>query len=245
MLVKTAAQALARLVSLADIDGQTTGTNPRHAEADNLVMLNDSYRMTREHYTIKGFRYYIEPTASSTGPSAAETGETYGVVDYPVTALSLQGFDVFYDGDWHPLEEIDWENRRRFQCQATRPRYPQYFALRSFGSVSGATEAAGKIAFFPFVSGITYRLHILPEWQDITEPTHKFIFPNQAGYDLMIGDAVFKVAGMRDGDKAKRVVLAQQLIERAKVTIGEFVPKVVTAGPKTMRRAPSFRGGGW
>lgn len=245
MLVKTLAQANARLVSLADIDGQTTGTNPRHPAADNALMLSDSYRMVREHYTSKGFRYYVEPTSSGTGPSAPETGETYGVVDYPVTALSLVGFDVYDDGDWHPLEEVEWEDRRRFQQDTGRVRRPGFFALRSFGSVSGATEAAGKIAFFPFKASITYRLHILPEWADITEASHKFIFPNQSGYDLMIADAVFKIAGLRDGDKAKRVVLAQQMIERAKVAIGEFVPKVVSAGPKTVRRAPNYRVGRW
>jgi hypothetical protein len=246
VLVKTAAQALARVISLADLTGQTTGSDPRHPEADLLLVLNDSYRMVREHYTTVGFREYIEPTTPLTGPAAPETDETYGVVDYPTSALSLQGFDVFdpSTSEWEPLEEIDWEERRTFQTQR-QPRRPGFYSLRSFGSVSGATEAAGKIAFFPFVASMTYRLHILPEWTDITDTAHKFIFPSPAGFDLMVMDAVWKVSGLRDGDKQKRVALAAQGIVDAKSRIGSYVPRVTNTGPKTIRRARNWRSGNW
>lgn len=244
MLVKTAAQALARVVSLADIDGQTSGTNPRHAEADNLLMLNDSYRMVREHYTVNGFREYITVGAEGTGPSTAETNETYGVVDYPTTVMSLVGFDVLLEGRWRPLEEIDWEERRSFQHDGSRE--PKFYSLRSFGSVSGATASAGKIAFFPFVPSITYRLHTLDEWTDITDTTHAFILPSQSGYDLMVYDTAWKIAALRDGDRNARAQWLMRGIETAKAAIGTFTPKVTQTGPKTIRRDRYYRSSrGW
>lgn len=243
MLVKTMQAVVDRVINLANIDGQEAGTDPRHAQAGLVLEINDSYRLMLEHYTSEGFREFITPTVSATGPSVPETGETYGVVDYPLNALSLQGFDVFYQGEWRELEEIDWEERRTVATQQQGSARPFYYSLRSFGSVSAATEAAGKIAFSPFVPSITYRLHVLQDWADITNVSHKLIFPNQAGHDLVVFDMVFKVAGLRDGDRAKRVELALRAIESAKERIGSFVPKVTQTGSKTIRRAANFRSG--
>lgn len=239
MLVKTVQQAHDRLVSLADINGQTTGTNPRHVEADNILMLNDTYRSVREHFTVNGFREFITPSATLTGPAAAETGETYGVVDFPVTATSLQGFDVLYDGRWYSLEEVDWEERRSFQV--TSARRPEYYSLRTFGTVVTTAEAVGKIAFFPFVPSISYRIQTLDEWQDITTTTHKFIYPSQAAYDFHIYGTAWKIVALRDGDKSQRANWLAEGVRSAKETIGVFVSKVTQTGPKTIRRDRNYR----
>lgn len=244
MIVKTLQQVHDRVASLADVAGQTTGTNPRHPEADNFLMINDSYATYREHLVTKGFREFISPTAALDGPAAPETLETYGVVDFPTTAMALTGFDVLDGSEWRPLEEIDWEERRSWQQTLTGgAARPLYYSLRSFGEVSAAAESVGKVAFFPFKATVKYRLHILPEWVAITNGTHKMIFPSSSGFDFVVAHAVIKIAGMRDGDKAKRVVIAQAMLDAAIAQIGQFVPRLTSSGAKTIRRSPSYRSG--
>lgn len=241
MLVKTLAQSSDRVISLANIAGEIIGTNPRHPLADNYLMINDSHRMMRTFVYGKGFRQYGQPTTIGNGPAAPETNETYGIVDYPINVVGLYGFDVLYNGLWYSLEQIDWEERRSYQCVGSTPYLPSYFSVRSIGTVATATEAIGSIAFFPFVANITYRLHVQLEWADISNVSHKFIFAEQCWYDLMIYDAVWKIAVIRDQNKAGRAGMVAEGIKNAKELIGTYLPQMAKTGPMTQRRSANYR----
>lgn len=246
MLIKTLQNALDDVTYFADIRGQVgVGANFRHPQADVLNVINDCYRATRIWVTANGFRQYLTLGAVAALPSApAQVGETFSEVDFPLTALSLHGVDVLYVGTWYALQELEWEDRRLYQAQSGNTvQVPQFYCLRTFGSVSGAAAVAGKIALFPLQSGGSYKITTLDEWPTTATLTDPLIFQEQDWYDLTVFEAVVRISAVRDGDQKKRAEYAASRVAQAKANIGKYVPHVTETGAMPARRSPNYRSG--
>lgn len=218
-----------------------TDTTKRHDTTEANVYVNDSYRAYLSFMTTRGFDYFLIESALAALPvSRADTNEQYSLIDWPSNALALKRVDVYSAGEWHELMRRDWSQLRSegrsSQVSALRPLV---YAVKSHGSVSGATLTAGKIALAPFSSNGTYKTTYLPEWANITTDTHLFLFHDEWGAQWCIWDAVVKYSA-QDNNAKKRyeIAVTQQL--KCEAMIGQFVPQIASSGPLTVTRSPDY-----
>ncbi len=241
MLTSTLAETYARIVDFADIGGQ----DDRHPPATVKGWSNDSYRNVRTWSVGQGFRDFITEGSILNLPAAPSTNETYGVIPLPASVLSVQGLDVFIDGCWRTLEQVDWEMRRRLQSRSAGAR-PMWFAVRNrLVLTNPTTGGAGEVAYFPFSGAGQYRLFTLEEWTTITNDAHLFVFPAQAWLDAVCYEAALKVVALKDGDNTKRANWLRAQLDDARANILATLPKLTETGPKTMRRDTNYRSGDW
>lgn len=227
----------------AGIRGQIgTGPTFRHPDVDVEAEINSSYGEFRELLVEKDFDFFLEETAQANLPTGrADTAETYSVVDWPLAAQLIKRVDVFVNNEWTSLEDIDWSQLRLPICGngtsiATRPLY---FSAKSFGTVTAATEAAGKIALAPFASRGKYKLSYLPRWTDITDDTHEFIFPTETGKRWVVWNTIARIS-IRDEDPGKRY--DKSVTERGlcEARIGRFSARTIATGGTRMRRSKNY-----
>jgi hypothetical protein len=114
------------------------------------------------------------------------------------------------------------------------------YAPKSQGTVSAATFTAGKIALAPFSSNGTYKITYQPEWANITDTTHLFMYPDETCAQWVVWDFVIKVSA-RDNNAKKRFEIANQRQAKCEAQIGHFVPNIVQTGPMTVTRSPDYR----
>lgn len=240
-LEKTLAEA-ARAVQFASSSKGGTGTSFRlNLEDDLYPEINSAFRELREETIERDVTFYVDEGSLTALPtSRAATSENYSVIDWPTTAEVIVRVDILVAGYWDKLERIDWENLREVTSHVSSQSTsrPTHFAPRSGGSVSAATQTAGKIAIAPFCSSGSYKLSTIPHWVDITNTTHKFLFPSEAAYRWMVWNVVGRLAA-RDAsatNRAARYQMAANEMARCAQKIGRFAIKAVEAGG-TMRRA--------
>lgn len=219
-----------------------TDTTKRHDVTEANVYLNDSYREYLSFMTTRGFDYFLEESALASLPtSRADTNEQYSLIDWPNTnALGLKRVDVYSDGQWHELLRRDWSQlrseHRSGQQSATRPIV---YAVKSIGKVSASTLTTGKIALAPFSSNGTYKLTYLPEWSNITNDAHIFLFHDEWGAQWMMWNTVIKYSA-QDNNAKKRYEIATIQQKKCEELIGSFVPQIASTGPLTVTRSPDY-----
>ncbi len=240
-LTRTLAAVLNRCVKMADVV-LGTGTASRHETDDAILYVNDSYRALQTFLVTRGFDYFIVETALGNLPtSRADTNEQYSLVDWPAGAVSLKRIDVYADSEWYELDKRDWTTlRSEYRAgSASGHRHPLVYAPKSHGTVATTVFTAGKIALAPFSSNGKFKISYLPEWVDITNTTHLFLFPDELCCQWLIWDFVAKIS-IRDRDKLGKH--DDSVIERGRIEalIGHHVPSVVGTGPISVQRSPSY-----
>lgn len=227
-------------VKMADIVLGSAATD-RHETDDVNVYINDSHRALMTLLTTRGFDFYLTETTTAALPTSRfEANEQYSVVDWPDDSTILKRIDVYSSGEWFELDRRDWTQLRSEARSATAgATRPLVWAPKTQGSVSGTDFTSGKIALAPFSSNGSYKITYQPEWTDITDGTHLFLYPDEICAQWVVWDFVAKVS-VRDRDGKKRRDMA--LVERAhcEELIGEFVPAIVQTGPLTVTRSPGY-----
>lgn len=239
-VTRTLAAMHNRGAKLADIQ-LGADAQSRHQTTDATLYLNDSYRSMLSLLTARGFDFALVETSQANLPTTrADTNEQYSLVDWPSGAILLKRVDVYSDGSWYELARRDWTTlRSEWRASTVSARRPLVYAPKSHGTVSTTTFTAGKIALAPFSSNGKYKITYQPEWTDITDTTHLFLFPDENCVQWVLWDFVVKIAA-RDRDNRKRHDIA--LTERAhcEAMIGHFVPVIVQTGPQTMVRDHNY-----
>lgn len=239
-VTRTLAAMLNRGAKLADIQLGADAT-ARHQTTDATLYLNDSYRSMLSLLTIRGFDFALAETAQANLPtSRADTNEQYSLVDWPSGAVLLKRIDVYSDGSWFELARRDWTTlRSEWRASAPAARRPVVYAPKSYGSVATTAFTVGKIALAPFSSNGKYKITYQPEWADITDTTHLFLFPDENCVQWVCWDFVTKIAA-RDRDNRKRYDIAVTERAHCEAQIGHFVPSIVQTGPGTMVRDHNY-----
>jgi hypothetical protein len=240
-LTRALSAVLNRCVKMADIV-LGSDTTARHETTDATSYVNDSYRALQTFLVTRGFDYYLVETSLAALPtSRADTNEQYSLIDWPSGAVSIKRIDVYSDGEWTELDRRDWTTlRSEYRSgQASGHRRPLVYAPKSHGTVTTTTFTAGKIALAPFSSNGTYKISYLPEWTDITNTAHLYLFPDELCCQWLIWDFVAKIS-IRDRDKQGQH--NDSVVERARIEalIGHHVPSVVGTGPLSVQRSPSY-----
>jgi hypothetical protein len=241
-ITKTLAVVRNRAIKEAGITlGAGTDPTKRHDTTDANTFLNDSHRALMSLLTTRGFDFYITETALAALPtSRADTNEQYSLIPWPDGSVLVKRIDVYVAGEWHELERRDWTQlRSESRSSAGSAARPLVYAPKTQGAVSGSTFTSGKIAIAPFASTGTYKVSYLPEWADITNDAHLFLYPDEWCAQWVLWDYVIKVAA-RDNDAQRRFAIAQERQAKAEAFIGHFVPQIVSTGPLTVTRSPDY-----
>lgn len=218
-----------------------TDDTKRHDTTDANTYVNDSHRALLTLLTNRNFDFYLLETSQANLPtSRADTDEQYSVVDVPSGALAIKRVDVLSDGEWHELEKRDW-TQLRSECRSTQSgaTRPLVYAAKSQGAVSGAVFTVGKLALAPFSSNGKFKLSYLPTWQNITNDTHLFLYPDEFCAQWVVWDVVIKYAA-RDNNAKQRYAIALANKEKCEKEIGFFAPRVTATGPLTVTRSPDY-----
>lgn len=234
-------------------DLQSAGTaGTRNPTTNVAAALNGSYRSLREYVTNCGYTLFMNRGSTTALPtSATVSGEDYAQITVPTTTNVVKAIDVQRSGQpWGRLEEVPFGQLRDFTSwrgSGFRPQLPLAWSWLTAATVSGAATTAGHIAIFPIPTGGNYCLWTLPEWTDITDPTHVFLFHTEEWLQWLFAHAALKVCVFRDKDARKRKqdlqdVLNPYLEGSAAFNIKSQAP--TAAGPRTWSRSPNYRGGG-
>lgn len=239
-VTRTLSEMLNRGAKLADIQ-LGADASARHQTTDATLYINDSYRAYLSLLTSRGFDFALAETAQADLPTTrADTNEQYSLVDWPSHAILLKRIDVYSDGEWHELSRRDWTTlRSEWRASASTARRPMVFAPKSHGTVATNQFTAGKIALAPFSSNGKYKITYQPEWTDITDTTHLFLFADENGVQWVLWDFVVKISA-RDRDNRKRHEIAVTERAHSEAAIGHFIPSIVQTGPSTMIRDRNY-----
>lgn len=241
-ITKTLTRVLNRCAKESDIVlASGTDNTKRHDTTDAVERVNDSQRALTTFLTSRGFDFYLTETALANLPTTrADTHEQYSLIDWPANSVLIKRVDVYSDSEWHELDRRDW-TQLRSECRSSdgASSRPLVFAPKSQGSVSGATFTAGKIAIAPFSSNGRYKITYLPEWADITNTAHLFLYPDEWCAQWVIWDFVCKISA-RDNNAKNRYAIATTERLRCEEMIGHFVPQIVSTGPLTVTRSPGY-----
>lgn len=247
MITKTLTEMKRAVEYGAGIRGQIgTGATFRHPTDDVEAEINSAYGEFREMLVDRSFDFYLVESSQQNLPTArGDTNENYSLIPWPLAAQLIRRIDVYMNGQWESLEELDWARLRDPICASgttggagVRPRF---FSPKSYGTVSAATEAAGEIALAPFGHGGKYKLSYLPVWVDITDDTHKFIFPNETGFRWTVWNTIARLL-IRDEDPGQRYTKSEKERERCEERIGRFSAKTISTGGGRMRRSARYHG---
>lgn len=240
-ITKTLARVLNRCVKEADIVlASGTDATKRHDTTDATERVNDSHRALMTLLTTRGFDFYLTEGALTALPtSRADTEEQYSLIPWP-RSVSIKRIDVFSDSEWHELDRRDWTQlRSESRSNQSGARRPLVYAPKTQGSVSGTSYTAGTIAIAPFSSNGKYKVSYLPDWADITDPTHLFLYPDETCAQWVIWDFVIKISA-RDNNAKQRYAIALERQQKAEALIGHYVPQILSTGPLTVTRSPGY-----
>lgn len=247
MIIKTLTELKRAVEYEASVRGQIgTGNTFRHPVDDIEAEVNSAYAEMREMLVTRDFDYFIEETAQALWPtSRADTDENYSLIDWPANALLIKRVDVVKNQNWESLEEIDWTQLRLAISPSanTTNQRPQFFSAKSFGTITGSTEVAGKIALAPFATGGKYKISYMPRWIDITNDTDEFIFPSETCFRWCVWNTVARIC-VRDESEMSTTRYNKSVTERSicEDRIGKFVPRTIGTGGGQMRRNPNYHG---
>lgn len=213
--------ARTKLTYAAAIDGKT-GANGRHSPTNLALVLNAAYRELIARAGTLGLPHGLTTTSGTLG--AAVAGEEYVSLDVPNGAAEVVGIDVLGSSTgtrWTMLDPIEWGQRRDLAppyglCRDLRvggllPAHGVgFWTIREGASVSGSTLTAAKLALFPTkLSGLSYELHQVRQWVEITSGTDVFLL-HDSWEGWLINKAAMAVCH-RDTNKLKNYETARDL----------------------------------
>jgi hypothetical protein len=242
---------MAKTISLtnfrAAVRRRYDGENLTNRHPDALIdeLANSGYRSLRSFVTGCGYDAFLTSTTATTTGSPPAAGETYEEINYPSGAISIRGVDVFDSPVWRPLSPIGFVNRRSWP---DRTNLPEGFTIALAGSVSGSTYTPGKIQLFPLPrAGLTVKVWYLPEFADISSGTDVFLYQDEDWLQYHIY-WVMNELGVRDAaDDPTRLQIVRDALDperRGSLAnrIRDLAPRVIAAGPRTMRRSQNYYG---
>ncbi len=245
MITATLAEMIRAVEFGASIRGQIgAGNTFRHPTDDVIAEINSAYGEFQELLVDCDFDFFLVETALANLPTTrADTAENYSLIDWPATALVIKRVDVFVDNCWDPLEKLDWA-QLRLPLPRTGNRVcrrPEYFSAKSFGTVTGATTSAGKIALAPFATKGQFKVSYLPQWPGITDTTFKFIFPSETGKRWCVWNTIARIS-IRDEDPGRRYDKSLKERQICEDRIGKFSAQTIATGPTRMMRSKHYNG---
>lgn len=251
MITQTLAQFETDFRYLADVQGLATSAG-RHPSANLIVLFNASYRSLRDLVLSYNYTQFLVRGATTALPTTAvETNERYAVIAVPEAVNQVKMLDIrIAPDDWRFLPEVSILQlreltRSRWRGVAETPRRPRGWCLLTSGTVSAATFTAGSIALAPVPTGGDYALWTMPEWTDITNTAHVFLFANEDWRQWMLFDVMAKICGARDKNNAQKIdFIMSRLNPNIEGTpaynIKAHAP--TAAGPKTWVRGADYHG---
>lgn len=159
------------------------GMTARHSEGEAgriRQLFNVSWQQLREKVSLLSDGSYLKGTTPASLPtSAAETGEVYAEIDWPVNAVGIYGVRVKISETWYPLKRIPFAAYQDFQYQGffaslASQRGPIGYTPRLLPEGNETAEAVGKIMIVPVPTSGTYRLWYLEAWQPQVEDDDLF-----------------------------------------------------------------------
>lgn len=230
---------LTRVRRQADIEGQTD----RHSDAALLTQFNASAGELRVRLSNLGFDWFLERTSGTLPTTAADTGETYAEIDWPIDAMRIYRVDVlFQTGLWLSLKPATTGGLRDFQLwhqfwdtYGIPADGPALFALRKAPFGAAAVETVGKIMVAPVPrTARTYALFYLKNWSDL-ESTDTF--NGHASFiEWIVQDMVVKISE-RDNDSNMTFAIAAAERDRLEKLFASEAPKTQLVGADVPRRA--------
>lgn len=230
---KTLGDVKSAAIYRADLEG----ISDRHPSFILGLEANDSYRRLRLKLANAQVKTVLTATAIANLPTVdALPNAGYAEVDWPIVASSVHGLDQLNGGNWDPIPQGNFTNRRYHG--RGRNRYDQSYAdqdlrwmERSLPTASGATPQPGKIMIFPVPRQGQYVLWYLEHWIDLVLDTD--IFPSQEGWiDWVIWDlaatALIRDTGPQTTAQLEHVIAAR---ERAWSDIRSSVKDLANDGP--------------
>lgn len=241
-MARTAALSVLRasIRSRYDAENQTN----RHTDALLNELINGGYRALRSAVTGWGYDAFLtSTTVTTTGTPPA--GETYEAIAYPSGAVSIRGVDVFDSPVWRPLQHVGFVNRRSFTDRAP---LPEAFSIALAGSVATTVYTPGSILLFPLPrAGVSVKVWYLPEWADLSNDTHVFLYQDEDWLQYHIYWVMNELA-VRDAadDPARAQMVSTALNPEVRGSLAnrmrDLAPRVISAGPRTMRRSQNYYG---
>jgi hypothetical protein len=215
MIQKTLAE-MARAVSYQAGIKTGSGTTFRHSIEDLYPEINSAFVENQEESVARLSSFYTVEGGLANLP-ARVTSDNYGLIDFPADTHAIGRIDVLVDGEWDKLLPIEWDNMRDVMPSGRNAssRRPTHYSVRSIGSVTAATVAAGKIAILPFCSSGQYKMSTLPTWVPITNTAHIFIFPSESAFRWTVQNVLARVATRdpKGGQRFEKALKGQQLAE--------------------------------
>ena len=245
MIVKTLTEFKRAVEYGAGIRGQIgAGATFRHPVDDVETEINSSYGEYRELLVERDFDFFLTESAQASLPtSRADTNENYSLIDWPIAAQVIKRVDVYIQSTWYSLVEVDWSRLRDSipSSGTTVAKRPLFFSPKAFGTISAATEVAGKIAIAPFCNTGKVKLTYMPHWTEITDDSSEFIFPTETGYRWAVWNCIAKVL-IRDGDPMGQLPKVEGHLLKAEERIGRFSARTIATGGSQMRRSRRYFG---
>lgn len=226
----TLLEARTDLISLAAIDGKTTGANAHHSVTSLNRTLNRKYRMLMSRVSQLGLPQFLESTAALSVP-VQTVGEDYIEIPMPALTSEVIGVDVrSVNNYWAKLDAMSFEQRRDIGLGLRNRNVPWYLQGKQAPSgigwwainkapktVNTTTITAGTIALWPPNLSGTYKLHSVQAWTDLTADGNIFLL-YEAWDEWFINSAVMAVC-QRDKNKADLYVQARDSFNAADALI--------------------------
>jgi hypothetical protein len=197
-------------ITLGDLDTELVfeaaldGATGRHPVARRYAVINRVYKRLRSIVSHAGEDFFRVPGAATSTPARA-AGEDWIELDWPTTASEILGVDIYHAGEWRDLSRASWAQRRVFP--GARSGVVGEWTVLSQPQPSTTTVTTGKIAIWPHNLTGQHKIHVLPHWVALTDPTHVFVmFPNWLEWVLT---AATMVLIQRDNNKRETFLAAR------------------------------------
>ncbi len=229
------------VINLASIDGKT-GANARHPLASITRDLNREYRNLRNRVSRLRYKAFLETVQPGALPGRL-AGEDFIEIPMLATQSELIGIDVQIANQWHPLAQIEFEQRRNLEFVGNSLLFPflnstlaqpdavGVYAIHKAPKISGdgLSIVAGAIAVWPTTLTGQYQMHSVTSWVDITGASQLFLL--YEGWDAwLVNKTAMTICG-RDGPKKRdRYAACKEAWQYADRLIKDNAPPVERQG---------------
>ena len=220
-----------------DAENQTN----RHPDALLSELANAGFRWLRACVTDWGFTSYLAQATGNSSASAADANENYSSITYPSNATQIHAVELYDTPEWVRLEPISLASLRQYEDRADISRA---WLVDFSGGVSGASASAGRILLTPICSSRPYKVWYLPEWADMSNDTHVFLYQDENWLQLHLYWCIAQLC-TRDQDDPNREQRALFEInpEQPGSTaqrVRSMAPRVQNAGARQVRRSDRY-----
>jgi hypothetical protein len=238
-------RTLAQLRADLRYSSDTESLTDRHPDIQLNRLLNQSIRSLRILLTEAGGRLFVQDTGVLSLVGTALANESYSVVPWPPTAVSILGIDVQTTNVspvlWQSCRPVTFSQRRNRQSTIfpANVNTPIEWTTLSVPTGSGSSVVAGSIALFPAASSGNYKIFFLPDFIDLSADTDLFIATPDA-MAWVVEDCVLRLSE-RDDDQRQTAQLAAARKQEAQLRLYEGVQQTQLTGPLRPRRSAKGR----